>query len=80
MLKTLQEFEIAVQNKAKSLQKESELGFIQGLKAAGFDWNEKFEIPDKWKSLFIDYDPEYEEYLRLREKFGDYNDFENGVQ
>lgn len=48
-------------------------GYINGLVTTGslegFQ-NREVEVPHEWQEYFIHEDPEYQDYLRLSEKFG----------
>ena len=54
---------------ASSLEKQ--LGFfILGFKAGGHtDFNLEVEVPTAWQDYFFRQDPDYNEYLRLKNKF-----------
>jgi len=39
-----------------------------------YDLGRKQLIPPTWESYLIKSDPEYDEYLRLKQKFSDYSD------
>ncbi len=54
---------------ASSLEKQ--LGFfILGFKAGGHtDFNLEVEVPTAWQDYFFRQDPEYDEYIRLKNKF-----------
>jgi len=48
--------------------------FSTGISAAfkfEYIWNKEITVPKCWEKYFIERDPEFKEYLRLKEKFKD---------
>jgi hypothetical protein len=46
------------------------LGVLAGQSATQTN-TDLIDVPNQWKGYFKQYDPEYQEYVRLKEKFGD---------